>query len=270
MKHNTTELTIPSLKETKLKITYTESCRKNHFYQISPHIHPECEIYVNLSGDISFFCNGHIYPMSRGDILIARPGEMHHCIYRSNSTHRHYWILFDYAANGLMWDSFFSGEFRNVSRPSAAHKEEVIRLCRTMNEQELSDGEKIYCFYRLLTIIKKSDSIAYNDHQIPGEFILVLDYINGHLQDSLSVSDITEHCYISASTLERYFKKYTNLRPLEYIRSKKLEKAAELLRQGLSVSQCSISLGFSDVSYFIELFRKQWGMTPLRYKKHFK
>ncbi len=268
MKLNKNELTIPSFTETNFKISFTETLQKEHTIpDLSPHIHEECEIYVNLSGDISFFCNEHIYPMTRGDILIARPGESHHCIYRSNAFHKHYWILFDYEQNRHIWDSFFRLPFENVLRPEPSQKEELLEICRILNRESLSKGERFYHFFNLMNIIRNSHSVARADHLIPKDFITVLNYINHHINEKLTVSSIAEKCFVSTSTLERYFIKFTNSRPSEYIRYKKLTKGAELLRQGYSVSQTVEQLGYSDQSYFIELFRKHFGTTPLQYKK---
>ena len=43
--------------------------------------------------------------------------------------------------------------------------------------------------------------------------------------------------------------------------------AATLLREGKSVLDVGLKLGYADNSYFIKLFRKYYGVTPLQYKK---
>ncbi|MBE7042074.1 MAG: helix-turn-helix domain-containing protein [Ruminococcaceae bacterium] len=261
--------TIPSFEEMNFRISCTESFQKEHLLpDLSPHIHEECEIYVNLSGDISFFCNDHIYPMTRGDVLIARPGEYHHCVYRSNAAHQHYWILFDYEPNRPIWESFFRLPFENVLRPDYEQKEELLQLCEELLGTTLSEGERFSHFWSLMTILKRSHSVEQADHLIPKDFVTVLDYINTHIYEKITVSQIAEKCFISTSTLERYFMKYTHSRPVEYIRHKKMTEAAELLRQGMSVSRTVEQLGYCDESYFIELFKKHFGTTPLQYKKH--
>ena len=268
MKTKKKTLTIPSFSEMNFKIYCTEVLQKEHSIpELSPHIHEECEIYVNVSGDISFFCNDHIYPMTRGDILIARPGETHHCIYRSSASHEHYWILFDFELNHHIWDTFFLTPFENVLRPESSQKEKLLETCKILSQENLSEGERFYYFFHLMAIIRNSHSVARADHLIPKDFIAVLNYINQHIYEKLTVSAIAEECFISTSTLERYFMKFTNSRPSEYIRYKKLIKGAELLRQGCSVSQTVEQLGYSDQSYFIELFKKHFGTTPLQYKK---
>ena len=54
------------------------------------HLHDCCEVYVNLSGDVSFAIGSHVYPVAPGDVIITRPNELHHCIYHSDCRHGHY------------------------------------------------------------------------------------------------------------------------------------------------------------------------------------
>lgn len=61
---------------------------------VDQHIYSECEIYFNLSGDVSFMAGDNVYPVSRGSVIITRPYEYHHCIYHSDAVHRYYRALF--------------------------------------------------------------------------------------------------------------------------------------------------------------------------------
>lgn len=263
------DLKIPGLNEIGFKINYCEVYKKNHYFEIDSHIHTKCEIYVNISGDISFFCNGHICSMTRGDVLIARPGDYHHCIYLSNAIHKHFWVLFDYDNNRHIWDSFLKYPFENFLRPSLKHKEEIIEICKRLNENKMSDGEKFYSFFSLLSILKNSGSVQQCSQTVDKEFMNILDYINEHICEKLTVSDISQRFFISISTVERNFMKHLGIRPAQYIRGKKLMFASELLRNGVSVSGAAEKTGFSDYSYFIEIFKSDFGMTPLKYAKSF-
>ena len=40
------------------------------------HIHSFCEVYLNLSGDVSFVVEDSVYPVGRGDIIITKPNEV--------------------------------------------------------------------------------------------------------------------------------------------------------------------------------------------------
>lgn len=54
--------------------------------------------------------------------------------------------------------------------------------------------------------------------------------------------------------------------PFVMLRRKRLFVSMEYLRNGMPVSEAASQSGFSDYSNYIQLFRKQFGMTPKEYK----
>ena len=88
------KFTLDSMAEVTFSITYVDIDASSPLNHNEPHVHEECEIYLNLSGDVVFEVENSIYPISRGSVIVTRPYEYHHCIYQSNILHRHYWITF--------------------------------------------------------------------------------------------------------------------------------------------------------------------------------
>ncbi len=264
------KLTIPSLREFDFQIKYTETNRSSHTYEIDLHSHDEFEIYINLSGDVSFLVENNLYSISRGDAIIARPGETHHCIYRSDATHKLFWILFDCKTNPLIADFFLKYTGHNCVSPPENLKNELLELGFTLLDNNLSYSDKLYYFLRLLKILEiGAQENSRKKNALPSDFQQILDYIDNHIGETLQISDITEFFYISPSTLERKFKKYVGLKPLEFIQKKKLNMAAELLRSGESVLNAGLAAGYTDSSYFIQLFKRMFGETPFQYQKRF-
>ena len=74
-----------------LSVSYSEISVDSPFNDEHSHIHGECEIYLNLSGDVSFEVENRLYPIKRGSVIITRPYEHHHCIYHSDLPHGHYY-----------------------------------------------------------------------------------------------------------------------------------------------------------------------------------
>ena len=64
------------------------------------HIHSFCEVYLNLSGDVSFVVEDSVYPVGRGDIIITKPNEVHRCVYHSDCVHEHFCLWFCPTARG--------------------------------------------------------------------------------------------------------------------------------------------------------------------------
>ena len=91
----------------------------------------------------------------------------------------------------------------------------------------------------------------------------VLDYIELHAAETITVSELAKLCYFSDYHFMRFFKKHMNMTCVEYINNLRLEKAVELFEQGnTSVLDVSLSVGFHNLSYFHRAFKKKYGMTP--------
>lgn len=96
----------------------------------------------------------------------------------------------------------------------------------------------------------------------------VLDYIELHYEESISVSELARLCYFSDSHFMRFFKKHMNMTCVEYVNNLRLEKAVELFEQGnSSILDVSLSVGFHNLSYFHRAFKKKYNMTPLSFMK---
>ncbi|MBQ3037559.1 MAG: helix-turn-helix transcriptional regulator, partial [Clostridia bacterium] len=102
----------------------------------------------------------------------------------------------------------------------------------------------------------------------PTDTYYVINYINSYFRRDISVHEIAKGAHVSVNTLERHFKRTLNISPYEYIKKKRLANALKLLSNGCTVAEASSQSGFPDYSSFIALFKKTYGITPLRYKKN--
>jgi len=84
----------------------------------------------------------------------------------------------------------------------------------------------------------------------------------------ISVEELAERMNVSHSSLQRKIKGLTGLSPIEFIRTVKLNKAAELLSSGeYRVNEVCYAIGFNKPSYFSSCFKKQFGVLPKDYLK---
>ncbi len=72
---------------------------------------------------------------------------------------------------------------------------------------------------------------------------------------------------VSQRQLQRKTKALLDENPMDMLKRYRLERAAELLREGHQVSHCADASGFASVSYFALCFRKQYGMTPKKFQQ---
>lgn len=94
----------------------------------------------------------------------------------------------------------------------------------------------------------------------------IINYINQHCLSDFSIENICNTFNISRTTLYTIVKKKTGSALMEYVKSLRIEKAKNLLRQGnLSVKQIAYITGFSDSNHLIKTFKKFTGTTPKKY-----
>ncbi len=253
-------------------VTYSDIDVKSPLNTTETHIHKECEIYINLSGDISFEVENHIYPVSQGSVIITRPYEYHHCIYHSDKPHRHYWILFSSDGNDELLKLFFQRR-RGISNHIKLDESGLKKACEIMEEllkKDTNELDRYICFFNLLKILESGTSVDYDEDFVglPSDVRLALKYMYDNISTRISAEKLAESAFVSVNTLERHFKATLNATPFEVLRKKRLIYSLELLRHGKTVYETCELCGFSDYSNFIMLFRKQFGITPLQFKKN--
>lgn len=242
------------------------------------HVHPECEIYINLSGDVSFMVEKHIYPITPGSIIITRPYEYHHCVYHSDDHHRHFWILFSIPGDNdeikkQLFSKFFDrmAGINNHLKLAKNEEDQLIALCHKLAEGNVSTLETYTGFYNLISLIDRASAVSEKKPNYPSEIDTALSFIDRNFKNStLSVQEIATHAGVSVNTLERHFRSSLSISPNSYLKKKRLACAAELLFFGKTVSEACEESGFSDYSHFIALFKSTYGTTPLKYKKEVK
>ncbi len=95
-------------------------------------------------------------------------------------------------------------------------------------------------------------------------------YIRENYTDpAFSLQVLADHFHVSNSYLSWFFKQKNGVTVLDYTTRLKMELATRLLRQGGSLQQIALQVGYINVSSFIRRFKQTMGMTPGEYKKEF-
>ena len=229
------------------------------------HIHNAYEVYINVSGDLSFQVNGRIYSIKQGDVMVCRPKELHNCIYNGPTVHEYRCLWFNPQKGSELEKLFTSDDFQNKHSFDKAGIDYLERLFTSLYENPASKQKEI--IFRILTfIILGSGEDIRAVSQLSRQMLMVLDYIDKNYMTVRSTAEIAEENYISVPTLNRIFKKQLHTTPTDFINSKRIKRAKELLEQGCSVTESSARSGFTNCSYFITLFKKYYGITPKKYR----
>jgi signal transduction histidine kinase/ligand-binding sensor domain-containing protein/DNA-binding response OmpR family regulator len=97
--------------------------------------------------------------------------------------------------------------------------------------------------------------------------LTVTQYIESNLDSAnLSVEDLSRHVYMSHASLYRKIVDLTGETPVEFIRSIKLNKAAELLeRSNMKIAEIGYAVGFTTPNYFTRAFKAKFNLSPSEY-----
>ena len=113
-------------------------------------------------------------------------------------------------------------------------------------------------------ILDRLSNLLTNDSPVLQNAVKFIE--NNYQNSRLSNIDIAEFCNISEVYLRKLFADKFNMSPKQYIINLRLNKAKQLLRDGiLKIGTISEECGFSNQYHFSRLFKERIGMTPSEY-----
>ena len=93
-------------------------------------------------------------------------------------------------------------------------------------------------------------------------------YMEEHLDEPLTIPFLSRRVCLSTTTFKEGFRRLYGLPVHTWLRQRRMERAAELLRDSsLSVLGVAQSVGYGSASQFSAAFHRQYGMTPAKYRK---
>lgn len=124
-------------------------------------------------------------------------------------------------------------------------KELMIRIMQTQDLLVLQDSTE-------------ADTLFFRD---------IKQYVRENIEERIYIENLCDLVGMSKSALYRTFKTELGVSPLEFVLQEKLMHAKKILKETRSVKEACFSSGFSDVNYFIRLFKQREGTTPGMFAK---
>ena len=92
-------------------------------------------------------------------------------------------------------------------------------------------------------------------------------YVDEHLDEPISLEDLSRQVHVSKYHFLRKFKELTGVTAHAFVMNKRLIRACELLQKGESVMDVCQNTGFSDYSVFLRNFKAAFGTSPGQYRQ---
>ena len=245
------------------------------------HSHGNCyEIVQVISGDGVFTVNNKIFPLMGGVVYLIN-GISLHC---SNPRHPSEYIrnkivisarIIDKAAEALeckeLTDTLFGS---HEGCPIQLEEEKFSQIDEKMKRigEALGSDKNLERIHTVMGVLDICLSLRYckSETVVPVGGVLadVLDYINEHIGDKLTLDLIGRHVNLNKFYLCHLFRQTTGMTVSEYILERRLSAAKrKLLLTEMSVSEIAMSTGFGSFSYFSRVFREKEGLCPSEFRK---
>ncbi len=118
------------------------------------------------------------------------------------------------------------------------------------------------CYFESATMRNQKNT------SISEKILSIRKYMDEHFSENIDLDFLASHFFISKFHLSREFKKVTGLTVGNYLNSRRINEAKQLLRFTKEpIGSIAVSCGIPDVNYFTKVFTKYESMTPSAYRK---
>ncbi len=248
--------------------------------RIDYHYHDFHKLLIFLNGNVSYFVEGKEYELCPDDILLIRAGEIHRPAIKENVPYKRIIVYisdeFFASCQKENCDLFYCYEearrqHSNLIRlPEMSQKKltEIAKELKTSFQQTDSSTplyqkikliEFLICLNRCLLYEKDSYLSEGNINPI---ILNIMNFINDHISEDLSVDMIANHCFLNRSYIMHLFKSETGYTIGKYITEKRLFLANHYISQGFSMTEACYKSGFRNYTTFYQAYKNKYHVSP--------
>lgn len=257
-------------------------------HQVPWHWHEEWEYAIMTEGTGEFCVENHRITLSAGEGIFingkalhsvtddTHSGKLHSAVFHprliGGNTDSCFWasLVSPFAANDsirylifhkhVAWEQDILHHFMNAWEAVVGEPDDFQNYVRF----ELSSAIHLMLNHVDFTKISLSEQDLANANRLR----TMLEYIEAHYDEEITVDKIAASISASESVALRCFQQMLHTSPIQYVKNIRLKKAADLLRTtNKSAKEIALDCGFNDISYFTRSFRQVYQMTPGAYRK---
>ncbi|MBQ9784486.1 MAG: AraC family transcriptional regulator [Clostridia bacterium] len=239
------------------------------------HCHSSHELIYILQGEGKYIVEGVEYPLHPHALLLMRPYEYHYVCPHPNQDYERVVIHFDaqqlpesLRAHPILREN--GGNYFSLARIDhpvrAAYG--LLNTLVPLTGDGMQQSPEAEAFLRatvtqiiLLLTQETPEKTAPED---PGIVLRIIEYLNGHLCEEISLEALAREFFISKYHLCRVFHQQTGASIFTYFNTKRIALARQMLADGEPATAVALRLGFRDYSTFYRAYRKQTGESPVR------
>ncbi len=229
------------------------------FQSIGLHSHDFWEVVYFTSGPGIALIDGKIEPFREKDVFIIPPNAIHKETCEVSYTNIHLCFINE----GFHKTTFI----RFHDNETNAFQTVLMQIYSEYHLKRKNHEAIIDCLLLLLFQYVESFSSEKAKHPYIGK---IQDEIIMNISNSsFDLAKVLRDIPLNADYLRRFFVKEIGQTPMQYLQSKRLDHAKQLLaskaRSDASIAEIAYQSGFDDISYFSKLFKKRTGYSPTKW-----
>jgi AraC-like DNA-binding protein len=248
------------------------------------HFHPEIEITQILASEGERLVGDRFDTYAPGDLAMFGSNLPHR--YRNWESSRSHSRVVQFLPDAFGVEFFNLPEFRQVRKlfqdaARGLHFSDQTRKQANSAINRLfkpSEGpQRLTHLIDLLHILSQDharQAMASNDYMAAEKaeqserLQRILNYIDAHWQEKLSLSEVAKVAHLHPQSLSRYFHKHLRRTFQQYLIELRLSRASrELLETKHAITDIAYNCGFNNLANFNRSFRAQYKMPPREYRK---
>ncbi len=235
------------------------------------HFHEYYSIGLLERGRRLLSCRNRDYELEPGDILLLNPEDNHTC--RSLGTEPMDYCGLNFSKESMArWTREATGALEPPIFTRTVLRDRELAVGLGGVQQVLYGGESILEAEEQLLLFLENLLERYSCSQrvlvfSRGEEVdRVCSFLETHYAEPICLEQLCRCTGLSKSTLLRIFTKERGITPYRYLQTVRVNRAKELLEQGVPPLEAALVTGFSDQSHFTNSFRSMIGTTPGAYQ----
>lgn len=245
------------------------------------HSHPFTEIFFITSGKGFIQIDNKNVPISEGDLIVINPNCPHteksldinnpleYIVFGINNLALAHKKIPTLDNEDIDLNLYKIINFNNNKKEILYYLNTLMREVEEKNKNYELACKSILTLF-IIFIIRNSGStllITENPKKLNIECIKIKNYMDTHYSENITLDLLANMSYINKFHLVHIFTKQVGLSPINYLINKRIEEAKNLLRTtNYSIRDISYIVGFSNSSYFSQMFKKITNESPKTYK----
>lgn len=239
---------------------------------VEAHWHEGIEILYCIRGSATIIADGEPQTMTKGNFCIINSGALHY-ITQNPEEHCCYYCL-------IVEPALFEGSslpFGEIILERTIDDARIFHLYQLLIEE--MQKRKPYYKEAVKGYIRLLFAELYRSHARPESEVLAghrpdmvkkaILYLRANFRNKITVDDVCAYVGFSKYYLCHTFRESSGRSIMDYVNYLRCSHARRLLENGdCNITESAAQSGFSDVSYFTKMFKKQMGFLPSEIKKN--